>query len=227
MTALVNQTVGSSAASLNATATIPASVAGNNLFAFFARSGGLTTGAIASVTDSASQTWLRATRGAVSSVTNTRIELWYIENSASITSVTFSSTTSQTNAWNVLEFSGLLGSSSLDVASPDNSATASSTTAATPSITTSNASDLILAGWHFGQTTTSGLTSGWTALSNFDDTTVGSGRAAYQLASSTGSYSASLTLGAAKAAGVITAAFKASPGGVWVPTLISQSTGIF
>lgn len=220
----VRQTVGSGASAANATATITASTTGNNLYAVYHRSGGLATGAVTSVTDSAAQTWtLRASRGAVSGGTNTRVELWYIENSASITSVTFNSGTAQTNAWNIFEFSGMLASSSLDVASPDNSATTSSTTVATPAVTNTVADALVIVAAHFTQTTST-APAGYTALTNSDDGAVGSGRQAYKIVAATGSQSASWTsLGVARAAGVITAIFKIAATVTPVATIDTES----
>lgn len=214
---LVRQTTGSSASSANATATITASTPGNLLVAFYARSGGLGTGALTGVTDSAGQTWTLATRGAVSGVANTRIECWYVASTASVTSVTFSSGTAQINSWNVLEFSGAAASAPLDVASADNSAAAAATTIATPSVTTTADGDLVLAAIHYTQTSGTLATAGFTALTDYDYTTTGSGRAAYRVGAPVGAYSASWTLGAAQAAGVITVAFKAAAGAAVAP----------
>lgn len=200
----VTQNVGQGVSSANQTATITATTAGNFVIAFYARSGGLSTGGLTSVTDSASQTWSNLTIGAVSGGVNTRIEAWYIANSASITSVTFNSATAQTNSWNITEWSGVASASPADVESPNPSGNASSTTQATPSITTTNASDLVIAALHFGQTTTTDPSSPWNLLTNFDDAAVGSSRAAYQVVSSTGSYNATWTLAVAKAAGTVT-----------------------
>lgn len=220
----VAQTTGSSASLASVTATIPATVAGNHLIAFFYRSGGLGTGALTSVTDSAGQTWLFATRGAVSGGAHTRVECWYMPSSASITSVTFNSATAQINSWNIAEWPGVEPLNPLDVASPDNSAAASSTSITTPAINTTVAGDLILAAIHHPQTTSTLATAGYTALTDADYSTSGSGRAAYQTGAAIGSYSASWTLGVAQSAGIISVAFKAAATGGGHTTVLGQAT---
>lgn len=206
MITLVKQTVGQGASSANQSITAT-STGGNLLMLIYARSGGLATGAITSITDTAGNVWSVATRGAVSGATNTRIEVWVCPNAAAITSLTVNSGTAQTNAWNVLEWSGAASASPVDVASPDGSGQASSTTVTTVAVTTTNAADMVVAGFHSSQITTSGLTAGWTALTDFDDGTAGSGRAAYQLQAATGTVGAvSWTLSSAKNAGLVTVA---------------------
>lgn len=207
---LVSQTTGSSTSMAGVTVTIPATTSGSLLVVFFARSGGLSTGMLTSVTDSAGQTWTLATRGAASGVANTRLECWYVANSASITSVTFTSATAQINAWNISEWSGA-AVSPLDVASPTSSAAAASTSIATPAVTTTADGDLVLVAAHHTQTTSALVASGFAALANYDYTTTGSGRAAYRVGVPVGSYSGAWTLGAAQAAGVVAVAFKAAP----------------
>ncbi len=214
--ALVGQTTGSVAATTSTTFSYTAS-AGDLLVIFVARTGGLSTGALSGVTDSASQTWSLATLGAVSGSSDTRIECWYIANTANITSVTLNSTASQTYAWNLTEWSGAATSSALDVASPNPSGHASGTAIVTPSITTTGSTDLVLAAVNnpnsFGDTfnaSGSSPTTGWTALTGFNgpsNITVGVG--AYQVMSATGSYYAAWTLGSSDPAGIITVAFMA------------------
>lgn len=214
---LVKQTTGSAVAGLTASPSVT-STGGNMLLAFVTRGTGLATGAITTFTDSAGNTWTMLTRGAVSGATHSRIELWVAPNAAAITGISLASATSSTWAWNIIEVSGAAAASVLDVASTDGSGNASATSQPTPSITTTIDNDLILAGWHFAQTTSSGLTAGWTALTDYDDAAVGSGRAAYRV-SPAGSYSATLTLGVAKATGVITAAVKPGGSGALTGTL--------
>lgn len=210
--ALVAQTTGSAASGTGATPACTAT-GGNTLLALVSRGTGSSTGSITSFTDTGGNTWTLLTSGAVSGSSNTRIEAWVAENAVSPGTITLASATASTWAWNILEFSGVLSASSLDVASPALSGNASSTTQATPSITTTVANDVVVAAWHFGQTTTSGLTAGWTAGTNFDDAAVGSGRVAYQLNVATAAYSATLTLGAAKATGVLTLALQPASAG--------------
>lgn len=215
---LAKQTVGSNATGTANQAISFTNTIGNLLVLLYARSGGLATGQVTSITDASGNTWTVGTRGAVSGGTNTRLEAWYCANAASTTRITVNSGTSQVNSWSVLEFSGVATTTPLDVASGDNSATASSTTVATPSITTANASDLLIAAAHFPQTTTT-APSGWTALTDYDYSTTGSGRGAYQVVSATGTYSASWTAGSAVAAGVLTLAFKAGAASAQTKTL--------
>lgn len=208
--ALVNQNVGSATTANNATATITGTVAGNLIVAIVARSTGAT-GPQTSVTDSASQTWTVATRGQVSGSSNTHMECWYKENSASITSVTFNASVTGSYAWNISQWSGMAIAAPVDVVSPDNSGNTTATSHTTPAITTTNADDLVIGAAHFSQTTAPLTTAGFTALTNFDDAAAGSGRAAYQIVTATGTYSVNWSpLGVTRAAGVITVSFKAA-----------------
>lgn len=206
---LVNQTVGSGISAANQNITCAATI-GNYLVLIYARSGGLATGIVTSVTDTGGNTWSGSaiTRGAVSGVSNSRIEVWTARLTASPGTITVNSATAQTNSWNINEWSGIVSATPIDVTSPDNSGDALSTTIPTPPINTRNPNDLIIAASHFSQTTTSGLTSGFTPLNNFDDAAVGSGRAAYAVFGSYGTYNAQWTLGVARAAGVVTFALE-------------------
>ena len=88
---------------------------------------------------------------------------------------------------------------------------ASSTTAATPSIATTNANDLVLGAINFPRAAASTLgTTGFTALDNFNTSTV-SGRAAYRVVSAAGSHSLAWTLSAASPSGAAVLALKAAP----------------
>lgn len=186
--------------------TVPATTTGNLLCAWIGRSGGLTSGAVSSVTDSAGQTWTVATRGATSGLTNTRLELWYRANSASVTSVTFTSSASQTGTMTVQEFTHIAATSPVDVASPDNSAAASSsTTPSSPAVTTTVA-DLVVAGARFGNTTVTDPGSPWASVDVADS--AGTTVTAWRSAATAGSYSATWTLAAARTPGVITVGFK-------------------
>jgi hypothetical protein len=209
---LVAQAVGSGVSSANQTITASATV-GNFLALFYARSGGCSTGAVTGVTDTGGNTWVSIPcRGCVTGSSNTRIEFWYCQVTASPGTITVASGTAQTNSWNISEWSGLANASPIDASSPDNSGNAASTTATTPTISPAATNDLILAAFHCSQTTTSGLTAGFTELTQFDDAAVGTGRAAYLIDTGSGPYAASWTLGASKANGVITVAVKATAG---------------
>ena len=200
----VTQNVGSGVSSAVQAVAVTATTAGNFLIAIYARSGGLASGQLTSVVDSAGQAWSMITRGAASGGTNTRVEIWYRANSASITSITFTSATAQSNSWNVTEWSGVATATPVDVASPDGSSNLATATQTTPSITTLNPNDLVITGLHFPRATTTDPGAPWSLLTNFDDTTIGSGRAAYQIVSATGSFSATWVLGTAKNAGEFT-----------------------
>lgn len=208
---LTTQTTGSSGGVSIQNQTIVASAtAGHYLLLCYARSGGLATGAVTSITDTGGNTWAVLTRGALSGVTNTRVEVWGCEVAASPGTITVNSINAQTNAWSLTEWVGLDPVSPNDVMSPDNSGNTSSTTAATPVINTLNAKDLVVAVAHFTKATTSGLTAGFTALNDFDDGAAGSGRAAYQIVAATGAYNAQWTLGTAQGSGVATVSLKAA-----------------
>ncbi len=225
--ALVAQTVGNSAGVSNANQTITAAATtGNYLTLLYYRSGGLATGAVTSITDTGGNTWSVVDRGAVSGGTNTRTEVWKCQVSASPGTITVNSGTAQTNAWNVVEWSGVATSGEVDAKSPDNSATASSTICLTPTVNTTGSADLIVGVAHFGQTTTTLNTAGFNALTNSDDGAVGSGRGAYLLAAAAGTYNVQWTLGAAKAAGVITFALHAGAD-TSVPWIVAQARGVF
>lgn len=220
--ALIKQTVGQGVSAANQTITAT-STAGSLLMLIYSRSGGLATGTVTSVTDTAGNTWTLVTRGSVSGAQHTRIEAWVCPNAAAITSLTVNSGTAQTNSWNVLEFTGAATASPVDAASPDNSGLASTTTVTTVAVTVTDPADMVVAATHFAQTTTTGPTpAGWTALTDWEDAAVGSSRGAYRLPAATGSQGAvTWTLTAARTAGVVTVAVKplntaqtATPNGV-------------
>jgi hypothetical protein len=222
--AFVAQTVGSGASSASQAITLSGTI-GNLMLLCYARSGGLATGSITGITDTGGNTWAMITRGAVSGSSNTRIECWATIMTASPGTVTVASGTAQTNSWNANEWSGV-ATTYADVASPDGSATTSSTTVTALSVTTTASADLVVAAAHFGQTTTSGLTGGWTALTDFDDAAVGSGRAAWQLAGAAGSVTGpSWTLGTAKAAGICTVSFFAAAVAAAIPDVTMAPRG--
>lgn len=208
--ALVAQTTFDHAAANNDTLTYSSSGNGSGslMVAFISRSGGLATGALTSITDSATNTWHMATRGTVSGVTNTRIELWYTYAYSSVTSITLNSSQSQYYASSLTEWSGIDTSTNpLNVISPDNSGATASTTQTTPTINTTTAIALIVAAIHHTKTTSTDNDGTFTRLTNFDSTTAGSGRASYKFVNSTGSYTDNWTLGTSQGAGLITAAF--------------------
>jgi len=199
----ISQSAGSAAAANNATASFT-SRGGTTLVAMVGRSGGLATGALTGVIDSAGNSWGLVTRGAVSGQSNTRLECWAAFNAAAVTSVTFQSGTSQTYVWNISEWPGSY--IAVDAASPDNSGAGPGTTIDTPSITPSGRADVFLAAAHYNAVTSGTLnTANWAPLLNFDDA-AGSGRAAFVIPNSTAPESAEWLLGSSASAGVVTVA---------------------
>jgi hypothetical protein len=231
--ALVAQTTFDDVAANNDTLTYSSTGHANTgrmMMVLATRSGGTATGAMTSVTDSAANTWTNATRGTVSGASHTRIECWYTYTYAAVTSISLNSSTSQYYATHLSEWSGLnVAASPLDLASPQDSGSAAATTTTTPGIAVTGL-DLVIAAIHYPQTTgtfnSAGAapTSGWTSLTNFDSTTAGSGRAAYQVMTSTGTYDGSWTLGASMASGQITVGFKPGTGSTFSRSISDSST---
>ena len=218
------QVTGSAAAANNTPQITITTGQGSLLVGIFTRSGGLATGALTSVTDSAGNTWRLATRGAVSGQSNTRVECWYALNAASVVWVQGNSGTSQTWAWNIQEYKSPPAYLGLDSASPDGSAAASSTTIATPSIATTGPADLVVAAVHYAQATGVTATAGFTALSDFDDGIAGSGRGAVRAGAPPASYSVTWTLGSAHPAGTLTVSFTTVAAVPAVPAFLRPGT---
>ena len=176
-----------------------ASTAGDALVASIAIQAG-STASVSSVTDSAGNAWTRGPVGFLSG-SSTRVELWYRANAAAVSGVTVNLSTAKAASANVAEFSDVASVSPLDAAA-GNTGTASSTTAPTPAITTTNANDVIVGAINYPSgTITSTLSApGFAGLSNFTVSTV-NGRAAYRIVSSAGTWSAAWTLSAAATSG--------------------------
>jgi len=200
------QVTGSAALANNSPQITISTRAGSLLVALFTRSGGLGTGALTGVTDSAGNTWRLATRGAVSGQSNTRVEAWYALNAAPVIWVQGLSGTSQTWAWNISEYTAP-HYNALDVASPDSSGQSGSANVTTPPITTRGTADLVIGAIHYVQDTGTTSTAGFTPLNNFDDGIAGSGRGATKSGAAPGSYSVTWTLGASHPAGTLTISF--------------------
>src|SRR6266508_3834003 len=211
---LVQQQVGEAAASTSQPVSFT-SAAGNLLVAVVERSGGLGTGALSGVTDTAGNTWVNATRGAVSGISNTRIELWFAANAAAVTEITFAAAASQPWGWNISEWANA-DATPFDVASPDGSGGTAATSQTTPAITPSGADELVIGALAapIAAAPTS-QTSGYTDLANFDRAGAQAGRAAYQLNPS-GSQQVTWTFTGSAAAGLVIVAFK--PAGAAVPS---------
>jgi Big-like domain-containing protein/calcineurin-like phosphoesterase family protein len=208
--AFVRQATGSISTGTALSANINAT-AGDALVASIAIAAG-SSKSVASVTDSAGGTWTKGPVGFLSG-SNSRVEIWFRTNVGSgISNVTATISASGAASMNVSEWSGVASASPVDQqASRGN---ASSTTAATPSITTTNASDVVIGAINYPAAATSTLTtSGFTSLNDFNSGSGVHGRAAHRVVSSTGAYSVSWTLSAASASGAAILALKGSGGG--------------
>jgi hypothetical protein len=204
---LVKQRTGGTPAAASSLTVPIASGAGNALVASIAVQAGTTT-RVARVTDSAGNTWTPGPVGLLSG-SNTRVEIWHSTGATPVASVTVDLSAPDLASANVSEWSGVAASQAVDAFAGQGNA--SSTTAATPSITTTNANDLVLGAINFPRAATSTLvTPGFTALDNFNASTV-SGRAAYRVVSATGSQSVAWTLSAASPSGAAVLALKAAP----------------
>jgi hypothetical protein len=174
-----------------------ASTQGDALVAAIAVQAG-TTASVTSVTDSAGGAWTKGPAGLLSG-SSTRVELWYRTGAPAITSATVNLSAAKAASANVSEFSGVASSGALDGSA--GWGTASSTTAATPAITTTTAGDLVVGAINYPTSATSTLnSSGFAALSDFNVSTV-KGRAAYRILPAAGGVSATWTLSAAANSG--------------------------
>jgi hypothetical protein len=197
---LVSQaTASGGSTSTGLTVPIRTTAAGDTLVASFA----LATGSskqIVGVSDDKGGMW---TKGPVGYQTgsNTRIEVWYRAGvGAGVTSVTATLSAAAAISANVSEWSGVATATPVDVQGFGGNA--SSTTAATPSLTTLNANDVVIGAINYPGSATSALTtSGFTPLNAFSSGTSTNGRAAYDVVSTTGAYQASWTLSAAATSG--------------------------
>lgn len=211
MVAIVQQVTGAPAAATGFTTSAITTSSSNTLILIVGRTGGAGTGALATVTDTAGNTWQVATRGGVSGTGNTRCEVWYTnQNIASLTAgtVTVTSTSSQASIYNVVEVSGL--NSTVDVASPDHSGAVAATTHSTPAVTTTNAADWILSVINHPHNAAADTftSSGGTQLTSVVNGTSFRTSAGYYTTSTIGSNDGDWTLPASLAAGLITVAFR-------------------
>ena len=236
----VGQNAGGQSNSTFAVATYTAT-AGNLLVLFVATSGDSNTAAVSSISDSASQVWTLATVGAVSPTAggirpggygdspygsptgaqvgglNTRIECWYVANTANITYVQINTATATNIDYNLSQWNGAALSSVVDVASPNPSgASISSNLLNTPTVNTTQATDLVISAFQTPPTTSafnaaqSLPTTGWTALTSFGFIT-SVAAASYQVFTGTGAYRASWTVGSRVPKGFISVAFQTPP----------------
>ena len=162
--AFVSETTFTSGTTAVTTPTVAGPAAPANLAVLrIHRTSAISGGAITGVTDTAGNTWRLATRGGVSGSTKTRYECWYAEGYVPAATITMTGPSFPT-AGSVLGFSGMANSGALEVASPDYSGVGTAaTTITTPTITTTVAGDLVIAGVGHGATTTAGTVgSPWT-----------------------------------------------------------------
>jgi hypothetical protein len=184
--ALVQQKTagGSGVATLPVTLDAP-SGAGNTLVATIGLAAG-SSASVSSVTDSSSATWTKGPVG-FQSGSNSRVETWYRLGGPSVSGVTVNLSIAKSAAVTVSEWSGV--GSVVDVSANGNGASA--TSVATPSLTTLNANDLVIAAINYHANTTATLaSSGFTSLNDFTASTSVHGRAAYLRTTTTGSYQA-------------------------------------
>ena len=160
---LVKQTTGSVSGATSLALPVT-SVAGHALVANIAvKAGGSVT--VASVVDSSGATWTKAAVGFLSG-SNTRVETWYRLGAPAVGSVTATLSAANTAAANVTEWSGVATTGTLDGA--QGSGSAASTTAAAPSITTTQPGDLVISAMNYPGNVASALANGgFTALTSF------------------------------------------------------------
>ena len=111
----------------------------------------------------------------------------------------------------VSEWSGVASASALDV--QGNSSGSSATTATSPALTTTNATDVVIGALNYtGSATSTAGGTGFAPLSNFDVSST-HGRASYNVTTTAGSYQASWSLSAASSYGAAALALKAGSTG--------------
>jgi hypothetical protein len=145
---------------------------------------------IAGVSDNANGQWNSAnTSAAVTAIPDTAFQLWYYPNSAASASLTITVTASSSSTIDISgqDWSGIATSSPLDGAIPaNNSVTATGASYQSPSITTVNVNDLVIA-WAGGADTNT-----WFANQSFtinSGNPTGNTQMAYFLAPTAGTYS--------------------------------------
>jgi hypothetical protein len=186
--------------------TIAATATTNLLIAQVAVNTG--TAVVSSITDTAGNTWVKATSGSGNSLDS---EIWYTANSNSVTSVTVNMSGSYRVAVNISEFAGMATASALDVATGNTNT--GGTTQNSPTITTTVAYDLVIAGlsWATGPSMTGSSTGAWNDLTTLANPASLSSR--YKTGTATGSYSTSWTASYYTNASTSMAAFKPVGGG--------------
>ena len=134
--------------------TIPVeSGAGSALVAAIAVQAGTTT-RVTGVTDSAGNSWTLGPVGLLSG-SNTRVEIWHSTGAARVAAVTVNLSAPDLASAGVSEWSGVAATQAVDAFAGQGNA--SSTTAATPSIETTNADDLVVGAINFPRAVASTL----------------------------------------------------------------------
>jgi hypothetical protein len=205
--ALVKQQTGGTPTAASSLAVPIASQAGDALVATIAVQAGTTT-KVTGVADSAGNPWTVGSVGLLSG-SNTHIEIWHSAGAAPVAGVTVNLSAPDLAGANVSEWSGVAATQAVDASA--GTGNASSTTAATPTIATTNANDLVLGAINFPRAATSTLaTTVFAELQDFTASTV-RGRAAYRVVSAPGSQSLAWTLSTASPSGAAVLALKAAP----------------
>jgi hypothetical protein len=169
---------------------------------------------VASITDSGGNTWTRAVRAYGNATGSSRVELWYTIANTPITTATVTLSSTDDLVVNISEYSGIAATSPVD-ASAGNTSGATSTTMATPSITTTLSNDLVIAAhsWATAATTT-GPGAPWTNLTQVTNSLPKTELPAYQVKAAAGSVSATSTLSSTAISGNAIVAFKAQSAGI-------------
>ena len=193
--ALINDQAGAMASGTSFSIPLrPASVSGDTLVAAIAVKAGssnyIKTGG---VTDSAGGTWIKAAVSYLSG-TNSRIELWYRLAAPSLTSVTITLNSSGTATADISEWSGVIGAAAVDAAVAGS--LASTTTPSTPTVVTTNATDVVIGAINYPATATATLNGSTFKSLRFGTSTVVHGNAAYAITTAAGSYQAAWSLSA-------------------------------
>ena len=183
--AMAQQIVNSAASTTSLTATLPAATTIGNLLVVV---GAISSGSLTSVDGGGVDAWTLATE----STTNANIEVWYgMVAVPSTTGVTIATGAVSGARMSVSEWSGLVGT--VDIAASQAKPTSPSPASA-PTITTTNAKDLIIFGVDNGSPNTFGSPGGsWVAMTATPSVGSGEQSSWYQTVSSTGSFSPSVT----------------------------------
>lgn len=183
--ALVQQRTATATAATLVVAPSAPTTPGDALVAVIAVKAG-SSAAVTSVVDSAGGSW---TKGPVGFLTGTdsRVEIWYRLGAPSVSSVTITLSASKSFGANVSEWSGV--GSAADGSAGGN--TPSGTSAATPTLTTTRAGDLVLGAINYPASVSSTLSSAaFTSLADVSASTTLHGRAAYLVTTASGSFQA-------------------------------------